>query len=500
MDLVAVRCATCDSKLGTLANLWTQIGKKYITPVAHAEEKADADKISATGAVRIGDADTLVEGCELRDAECSTCHTNIGQKCITSPPNHLFANGQIIYRITSISLKTAKDLRRKAEPKIQRTLPLRGQSAAAQAKLSTPSGKTAPQNEATPSRDRFDIMQIQADLEVQQDEIQRIGVAGFQVMSNFDSTVARLEKQMRQLSESIASVRRDGEGQQADIKSLKTQMSDAKRSSHNDDGVVARLDQQLQTTDRVVTELRQMIQKSKSDTTGLRSELKAAQKEITDVKKANARLKQEADEAKQVAQEGIATSKLYASEVSSLRREIAQLRSDLAQENDHHHSSAGEDPSISSHQLDILASNISKIGNRASQVESLQMEFDLFRTRIQRLETRMANGTPNPGRKDVREYGSVTEQGSQSHYGTATRQKRPTMSRDDSLLMNTASAKRVALSSDYPSLANAGYISNGEQQQSSPGAMASVETPVQRRNTATANKSTVRRGRWGAKT
>ncbi|KAM0457753.1 hypothetical protein ACHAPV_006649 [Trichoderma viride] len=475
MDLVAVRCAKCDSRLGNLANLWTQIGKKYITPVAHAEEKADADKISATGAVRIGDADTLVEGC-----------------------------GQIIYRITSISLKTAKDLRRKAEPKIQRTLPLRGQSAAAQAKLSTASGKAAPQNEATPSRDRFDIMQIQADLEVQQDEIQRIGVAGFQVMSNFDSTVARLEKQMRQLSESIASVRRDGEGQQADIKSLKTQMSDAKRSGQNDDGVVARLDQQLQTTNRVVTELRQMIQKSKSETTGLRSELKASQKEITEVKKANARLKQEADEAKQVAQEGIATSKLYASEVSSLRRDIAQLRSDLAQENDHHHSSAGEDPSISSHQLDILASNISKIGNRASQVESLQMEFDLFRTRIQRLETRMANGTPNPSRKDVRpsvgEYGSVTEQGSQSHYGTASRQKRSTMSRDDSHIMNTASAKRVALSSDYPSLANASYISNGEQQQSSPGAMALVETPVQRRTTVTANKSTVRRGRWGAKT
>ncbi|KAH8130976.1 hypothetical protein LI328DRAFT_161006 [Trichoderma asperelloides] len=441
---------------------------------------------------------------ELRDAECSTCHTNIGQKCITSPPNHIFANGQIIYRITSIGLKIAKDLRRKAEPKIQRTLQLRDQSAAAQAKPSTMSGKTAPRNETTPSRDRFDIMQIQADLEVQQDEIQRIGVAGFQVMSNFDSTVARLEKQMRQLSESIASVRRDGEGQQADIKSLKTQMSDAKRNGQNDDGVVARLDQQLQTTDKMVAELRQIMQKSKSEITGFRSELTAAKKEITEVKKANARLKQEADEAKQVAQEGIATSKLYASEVASLRREITQLRSELAQDNDHRHLSVGEDPSISSHQLDILASNISKIGNRASQVESLQMEFDLFRTRIQRLETRMANGTPNPSRKDVRpsvgEYGSVTEQGSQSHYGTATRQKRSAINRDDSHMMNSTPSKRVALSSEYPTLANAGYISNGEQQQSSPGTMALVETPVQRRTTATANKSTVRRGRWGSKT
>lgn len=354
-------------------------------------------------------------------------------------------------------------------------------------------------------------MQIQADLEVQQDEIQRIGAAGFQVMSTFDSTVARFEKQMRQLSDSVASVRKDGEGHRADISSLKTQMktqmSDVKRSSQND-AVVARLDQQLQTTDRVVTELRQMIQKSKAEANGLRNDLTAAQKEIAEVKRANARLKQDADEAKQVAEEGIATSKLYASEVASLRREITQLRSDLEQEQHTHHSSVDEDPSISSHQLDILASNISKIGNRASQVESLQMEFDLFRTRIQRLEARVASGTPNPSRKDIRaslgdygDYGSVPEPGSQSHYGTAKRQKRPPIGREEGHIVNSTPPKRVALSSDYPSLATAGYVSTSEQQQSSPGGMALVETPVQRRATvSSANKSAVKRGRWGAKT
>ncbi|UKZ46644.1 hypothetical protein TrVGV298_000850 [Trichoderma virens] len=475
MDLVAVRCAKCDSKLGNLANQWTQIGKKYITPVTYVEDKSETDKIAATGAVRIGDADTLVEGC-----------------------------GQIIFRLTSISLRVATDLRRKAEPKIQRILQLRGQSAAAQGKPSPPSvnGKATPQNEPSPSRDRFDIMQIQTDLEAQQDEIQRIGAAGFQVISTLNSTVARFEKQMRQLSDSVASVRKDGEGQQADIKSLKTQMSDAKRSNESD-AVIARLDQQLQTTDRVITELRQIIQKSKIETTTLRIELTAAQKEISEVKRANARLKEDATEAKQVAQEGIATSKLYASEVASLRREIAQLRSEIGEENIHH-SSMDEDPSITSHQLDILASNISKIGNRASQVESLQMEFDLFRTRIQRLEARVVSGTPNPNRKDVRaslgDYASAAEQGSQSHYGSTTRQKRPPVSREDSHIVNSTPPKRVALSSDYPSLATVGYVSTSEQQQSSPGSMALVETPVQRRTTAASTKkSTAKRGRWGAK-
>ncbi|KAL7807843.1 hypothetical protein V8C26DRAFT_423703 [Trichoderma gracile] len=470
MDIVAVRCAKCDSTLGTLVNLWTQIGKKYITPVAYVEDKAEADKIAATGAVRSGDAGTLVEGC-----------------------------GQIIFRITSIVLKPATDLRRKAEPKIQRILQLRGQP-----KPSPLNGKAPPpppqDGEAPPSRASFDIIQIQADLEAQQDEIQRIGAAGFQVMSAFDSTVARFEKQMRQLSDSVANVRREGEGQQADIKSLKTQMSDAKWSSDGD-AVVARLDQQLQTTDRVVTELRQIIKKSQTETNHLRIELSAAQKEITEAKRANARLKKDADEAKQVAQEGVAASKMYASEVASLRREMAQLRSELAQQQDMRHSSVDEDPSISSHQLDILASNISKIGNRASQVESLQMEFDLFRTRIQRLEARVAGSTPNPNRKDVRssfaEYDNVSAaEGSQSHYGSTTRKKRPPLTREDSHLVNSTPPKRVAISSDYPPLGTAGYVSTSGQQQSSPGTMALVETPVQRRTTAaSSNKSTARRGR-----
>ncbi|KAK1541903.1 hypothetical protein CPAR01_05290 [Colletotrichum paranaense] len=37
-------------------------------------------------------------------------------------------------------------------------------------------------------------------------------------------------------------------------------------------------------------------------------------------------------------------------------------------------------------ELDILTSNMTKIEARASQVETLQMEFDLFKSRIQRLE------------------------------------------------------------------------------------------------------------------
>lgn len=61
LDLVAVKCAKCDAPLGTVANLWTQIGKKYLTPAS--APAADAGlRVATSGAVRLGDDDTLVGG------------------------------------------------------------------------------------------------------------------------------------------------------------------------------------------------------------------------------------------------------------------------------------------------------------------------------------------------------------------------------------------------------------------------------------------------------
>lgn len=61
MDLVACKCAKCDTKLGSFINLWTQIGKRYLTPVAY--NNADESlRVTTAGEVRLGIADTLVNG------------------------------------------------------------------------------------------------------------------------------------------------------------------------------------------------------------------------------------------------------------------------------------------------------------------------------------------------------------------------------------------------------------------------------------------------------
>ncbi|POR31287.1 Uncharacterized protein TPAR_08541 [Tolypocladium paradoxum] len=508
MDLVTCKCANCDAKLGSLVNLWTQIGKKYLTPAAQSED--EQFRVSSSGSIRQGDADTLVGGCQLQDAECAKCHANLGQKCLKTPVSHVFHDGQIIFRISSITLKSSTDLRRRAEPKIKRVLKLKndasstngyGNTSPAQetpfVNFSKP-GRGTPQD--SPSVDNLDFMQLQADLEAQRVDIHRIGSTGMQVVSNFETTIARVERQMKQLSDSIDSVRKDGDGQRDDLRSLKSEVTDVRWDCQNN-SVVSRLDQQLQTTDRVVTELRQALNKSKSDMADLRDQLAAAQHELHEARDETARLKNEADETKQIAYESVAVSKEYASEVSTLRREIKQLRAELAQERAQPQTS--EHSSFSSHELDILASSISKIGNRASQVESLQMEFELFKTRVQRLEARASMSAATPNRGCATTNGDVSppnNENTQPCYEGNIRKKRTSAGRDDGQNFDTTPPKRVALSSSgFGSVLSASYARSSDVYRSSPGPNG-VTAPAGSRRTragAARDRNTTKRG-WRA--
>ena len=62
MDLVAIQCAKCDAKLGSLPNTWVQIGKRYLTPATSPGAALPAVNITTSGTPRFGDADTLVAG------------------------------------------------------------------------------------------------------------------------------------------------------------------------------------------------------------------------------------------------------------------------------------------------------------------------------------------------------------------------------------------------------------------------------------------------------
>ncbi len=58
METVFCECKKCDSAIGRFANLWTQIGKSYFSPVVEPEDEL---AIQSHGTVRIGERGTLVE-------------------------------------------------------------------------------------------------------------------------------------------------------------------------------------------------------------------------------------------------------------------------------------------------------------------------------------------------------------------------------------------------------------------------------------------------------
>lgn len=391
-------------------------------------------------------------------------------------------SGQVIFRIVSIVLRPVADMRRKAEPNIQRVLKLRGDPSSARNEHVPESNGEDDTLNGPFSVDSFEIVQLQEDVEAQREEIERIGTTGFQVVASFETAIARFEQQMQQLNNSIDDIRTDGNTQRNDLKSLDSDLSNVKQACENNP-VVSRLDQQLQTTNRVVTELRETVQGIKSDALEVLVGVKGIREELHQTKEENSCLRREVDEAKQVAKDGITTSKMYASEVSSLRHELAQLRSELAHEREQH-PPAVDDSSIYVHQLDILASNMSKIGNRASQIESLQMEFELFRTRIQRLEARPSSTLSTSrvdGRRLTGDYSSQQDQSIQLRFGGSTRQKRPSTDRNGISALKTTPPKRIAISSDYlANLASEGLEASDERQ-SSPLVDQLSESPLSRK-------------------
>lgn len=59
METATAYCSQCEHRLGSLLNLWTQIGKKYISPVVQTALALD---ISSEGVIRQGDIGTVVDG------------------------------------------------------------------------------------------------------------------------------------------------------------------------------------------------------------------------------------------------------------------------------------------------------------------------------------------------------------------------------------------------------------------------------------------------------
>ncbi|RDA89783.1 hypothetical protein CP533_4684 [Ophiocordyceps camponoti-saundersi (nom. inval.)] len=508
MDPIVCKCANCDAALGSLLNKWTQLGKNYIM----SDQDVEHLLVAASGDVRLGDVGTVIGGCELQAAECAKCGFNLGQKCLKCPVDHTLNDGQVIFRITSINLRLASDMRRKIAPNIVRVLNLKVRDRQPPKEQEDPASPMPQEESPMPHKEspmphkddaalNRNLLQIRAQLEMQRQEISRIGGIGNYIVSGFNTAFTRVDQQIRQLNESVHGIRSDVGRQRDALDLLESKAADAKEEETERvcpcEAIVARLDKQLHDTDMIVAELRQALHKSQSESELLRQRLTLTREKMEEARGDAANLKADVDEAKNAAHESLTLSREYACEVSSLRREVKQLRAEMKDEHMLSQQPAAAASSFSSHELDILASNISKIGNRASHIESLQMEFELFKTRLQRLEAARAD-VAHPGRGMAPTSAAADDKTEPP----AFRRKRAYSGRDDVRGgFDRASPKRVAPSmSDNDSGISTGYtrVSDPCRSFSSGSGKATPHSGIRRSRGGVEDYAAIRRDSWSS--
>ncbi|KAH0424430.1 hypothetical protein CcaCcLH18_11556 [Colletotrichum camelliae] len=235
----------------------------------------------------------------------------------------------------------------------------------------------------------IDLLDIQADLETQREDIERIDTAGYQVVSQFNDTITRIDREVKKLNGTMVDLRRDIDNHAADMFIVKKDVVNM-RQSLRQESLTSPLHSKLQTASAAVAEMDKLCRDAKVEREELRQEVHTTKHQLQQLETASSNLRQELASARKATKDALGIAKDNAEETANMRMELAKLKESLETHK------RGNDPKpefLMLRELDILASNITKIGNRANQVESLQMELDLFKSRVQRLEASVETST-----------------------------------------------------------------------------------------------------------
>ena len=437
---------------------------------------------------------------------------------------------QIIFRVSLLLMRQAADQRKKAQPRIVHVLKLRASPPVAEPTSSSP--EPAPEafsglnpfSDAAPG-DAVDIIQLQTALLAQGQEIDNIGSTGIQVASQIEKSLRDVQSEVRETQSSIDDLREEGTRVRSDVSSLREDLRNAlDKYPHHE--WVSTLKGLIKDRDDMITGMgkREKSTRRKVDDLGVRldahgQELEQAtardeelQEDIMHIKrhaeqsasvaKANAKRNEELEkeilEAKHVAEVSLSTARQYSLEVSSMRKELKQLRADLTverserqnfeksrqrMEEEQHRPAQSAVGGFSAHELDILTSRISDIGDRASQVDSLKMEVELIKSRVRRLENNGSSAaelvaTP-PGlldassaRLESESDGLLDGNTSSPCYrifpGAQKRKRPPVAEHEDELYELDLPSAELDLTSDYYSATITGSSSTRGGQDSSP--------------------------------
>ncbi|RYC60624.1 hypothetical protein CHU98_g5577 [Xylaria longipes] len=373
METVTTCCSQCEHRLGSLVNLWTQIGKRYISPVV---QPAHALGISPEGIVRQGEIGTIVDSW-----------------------------GQLLLRASSVQIKDAGG-HGAIQPTIQRLLDLKNPPAdEVQPEDSEDndhgSRSSENRNHRQATNEILKLDRIRNEVDAQREDIERLDTAGYQIVVSFNQAVQRIDEEVGNLKNEMVQMTGDlsdhstkTKGFADDIKSTQAEIKEIQKTlqplaaqSHygQESSSIKNAIAEADASWRV--ELCVKWEKHQQQLNLLESKLESARRDLEDFQTSF-------QDARTTAKAALLASKANTEEIVALKAELQHLRQELALERSY--KSSTTNPVFASREMDIITSSITKISHRASQVETLQMEFELLKGRVQRMEAQTTTSQRDP--------------------------------------------------------------------------------------------------------
>ncbi|KAI1436766.1 hypothetical protein GGR50DRAFT_190040 [Xylaria sp. CBS 124048] len=396
MESVTTYCSQCDHPLATLLNLWVQIGKSYISPVTQAEN--GFVDILPLGPARRGEKGTIVDSCRVKEVVCTICGSTLGSICESAAVNHVLYEGQLLLRTLSITIKDpdSNDVKR---PFIQRVLELRNPPVdkVQNSENNSEDGNRSPSSAEDHSygqtgQDTPSLSRILSDIHAQRGDIERLDKAGFEIVASFNNAMQRIDEDVRRLKREMGQVVDDSsdnttktKGLVKDVLAIESEVNDMKEALHSS-VPEDRLEQEILAIKKVISKTSESLRLEFTETSktyqqkvgALESNLDSARRDVKEMKVL-------LEDSWVMVKTVVSAANDSAEEIAALKTELQRVKEELALERSR--KSHPVNPAFVSRDMDILTSNITKIGNRASQVEPLRMEFDLLKGRVQRMET-----------------------------------------------------------------------------------------------------------------
>jgi hypothetical protein len=232
---------------------------------------------------------------------------------------------------------------------------------------------------------------MQAELDLQRGDLDRIDTAAFSVVSSFNTSVTRIDMELEKLGDTMRSLSRELEANRNDISPIKSTLDELEARS-NDKTVVRGLEEQMEIADAALAAVRQLAQEAHIRENELQSELQSTKKDVRLLQEEAVVLRREVATAKQAVEKSATAAATHAQDMAVLRSEMRQMRETLRKQERH----VDDAPSHSADEVQILSSNISKLASRMSEFSNLQMHLDLFSLRLQRLEGRPVEQPKRP--------------------------------------------------------------------------------------------------------